>query len=133
MTDRVDLINILQLSFTLRNSIKDIVQSTSADPAGSAFSAGLVNYKAEVKLGDIHHTVILIHNNHTAGAHNRAKFFQMLIVDGSVQMVLCNHSAGGSAGLHSLKLFPICNSPSDIVHNLSEGRSHRHFHQTGVS
>jgi hypothetical protein len=53
--------------------VEDVVHLVGADPAGGALAAGLVHAELQVELGDVHHAVVLVHDDQAAGAHHRAE------------------------------------------------------------
>src|SRR5699024_6534017 len=96
------------------------------------FAAGLFHGEFQEELGDVHHTVILIHNDQTAGTHHGTDGKQVVIVNGDVEMLSRNTSAGRTAGLCRLEFLSVGNSAADLLDNLPQGGSHRDLHQTGI-
>src|SRR6056297_1328635 len=133
MANRFDLIKIFHLALTLGYSIEYIVKGTPAHTTGSAFTAGFVNSEPKVKLRHIDHTVVLIHYNHTTGAHNRPKFLEVYIIDRSIEVILGDDTPRRTSRLDRLKLFTVGDTAADIKDYFPESCSHRHFYQAGVS
>ena len=80
----------------------------------------------------IHHTVILIHDNESAGTHHGADGEQVIIVNRDIEVLSRDTSAGRSAGLCCLELLAVWNAAADLVNNGAQCGSHGNFHKTGV-
>ena len=61
-----ELLDIINFTLTLGDSVEDLVHSSGTDTAGSTLTAGLINSEVEEELSDINHTVVLVHNDKTA-------------------------------------------------------------------
>ena len=100
--------------------------------AGRAFAAGFGLGEIQEKPGDLHHAVVFIQDHHAAGAHDGADPLQGVIIDGQVQKLGGNASAGRTAHLHGLEFPSLGNAAADIKDHVLDGRADGHFHQAGV-
>ena len=61
-------IQILQLAFAVDDPLQNLQHPLGALTAGRTLTAGFTLGKAHEETGDLHHTGILTHDHHTAGA-----------------------------------------------------------------
>ena len=125
-------VQIFHLRLPFCNLFQNLQHTPCSDPAGRTFSAGFVYCKLQEKLGNIHHTGVLIHNDQAAGTHHRTYGDQIIVVYGHIQMFRRNTSAGRASGLGRLELLPAGNASADLFHDLPQCSSHGDLHQTGV-
>ena len=129
----LDLLEILGLAVALCDLFKILAKSLGADTAGSTFTAALVNGEVQVELGNVHHAVILVHDDKSARAHHGADSVQRLIVDRSVDM-LCGYAAARrSARLGSLELLAVRDTAAYLLDDLAESGAHRYLNESDVS
>ena len=95
----LDGVQVLQGALAIGDLAQQVVQPLGADPAGDALAAGLVHAELQEELGDVHHTVVLVHDDQAAGAHHGANGGERVIVDGGVDELGGDTAAGGAAGL----------------------------------
>ncbi len=127
-----DFIQILHGTLSLGDFIEHLVQALGTNPAGCTFAAALVHGKFQEELCNIHHAVVFVHDNQSARAHHRADRNQIIIVNRDIIVLCGNTAAGRSAGLCRLKFLAVGNSAADFFNHLTQGCTHRDFHQTGV-
>ena len=99
------------------NTAQDFLQTLGTDTAVDTLTAGLVLGEVQEELGHTHHAGGLVHNDHTAGAHDGAGSAQSLVVDDGVQQVSGDTAAGGAAQLHSLELMTVADAAGDTEDN----------------
>ena len=87
-------------------------------PARYALAAGLLLKKFKKIPGDVHHTCILIHYDHAAGAHHGTGFREVFEIHGKVQKRFRDTTTGRSSGLYRLEFFLLKYSAADIENNL---------------
>ena len=121
------------LSAAAFGDLVEIVEEfASADAAGSALSAALIDGEVEVELGDVDHAVRLVHDDQAAGTHDRTDLGEALEVDLRIEELGRNDTAGRTAGLRSLELMAATDTATDVEDDLAEGRSHRNLDEAGV-
>ena len=128
----LELVDILHLALAGCDLIEYLKQSLGTYTARSTLTAGLVNGELKVELGDIHHTGILVHNDKSARAHHRAKSYEVIIVDRSVDILSRDTSAGRTACLCSLELLAVWYAAADLLDNFTQGSTHRYLNKTYV-
>jgi hypothetical protein len=128
----LQLIQVFQRSLALGDLIQDLIHTSCSDTAGRTFSAGFIHSELQEKLGDIHHTVVFIHDDQSAGAHHGADLQQVVVVDGDIHIFCRDASAGRTAGLGSLELLPVGDAAADLFDDGTESCSHGDFHQPGI-
>ena len=129
----MDLLDILLLALALGDLLKDVAETLSADTAWSTLSAGLINCEVEVELSYVDDTVILVHYNHSTGTHHGTDSLESAEIDRRIEVLLCDNTAGRTAGLHSLELLAMGDSAADIIYDLAERCSHRNLYKTRVA
>ena len=130
--DRLELLDVVFNTATVGNLIEVVEKLTTADTAGRALTAALIDREVEVELGDIDHAVGLVHNDQAAGTHDRADLGEVLVVDRSVEELGRNNTARRTARLSSLKLVAAADAAADIEDDFAERRAHGNFDKTGV-
>ena len=130
--DRLELLDVVFDTATVGNLIKIVEKLTTADTAGRALAAALIDREVEVELGDIDHAVGLVHNDQAAGTHDRADLGEVLVVDRSVEELGRNDTARRTARLSGLELVTAADTAADIKDDFAERRTHRNFDKTGV-
>ncbi len=85
--------------------------------AGIALTTRFFFEKIEKISGHIHHAGILVHDNHTAGAHHGADFRQLIKVDAQIQVLFRDTSARRTAGLNRFELLLFGYSAADVINN----------------
>ena len=98
----------------------------------NTLSAGFLGGKIKEKLSHTYHTGCLIHNNHSARAHNCARSTERLIVDYCVKKLCGNTAAGRTAHLNSFEFLAVLYSAADVKYNVSERFAHRYFNKTAL-
>ena len=126
------LIQIRHVGLPLGDLCKDLQHTLGADPAGGTFAAGFLYRKFKKKFGNIHHTVVFIHNDQAAGAHHGADGNQIVIVNGNIKMFGWDTAAGGAAGLGRFEFLSVWNTASDLINNRPQRSSHGNFYQPRV-
>ena len=97
-----------------------------------ALAAGLLGGEIEEKARHLYHTGGFIHDDHAAGAHDRACRTQGFIINDGIELFRWDTAAGGAAHLPSLE-FPItANAAADAENDVPQGFAHRDFHQTAL-
>jgi len=99
--------DITCLALTLGDPFKDIQHSASAQAAGHTFTAGFILDKIHEKTGHIDHASVFIHADQTARSHDRAQFYQGLVVDWRVEVGPGQTATRWSASLGGLEFFAI--------------------------
>ena len=94
--------------------------------------AAIYETKFKEEFGNVYHTVILIHNDQTAGAHHGTYGNQVVIVNGDIKVFSRDTAAGRSAGLRRLELFAVWDAAADLFDHFTKRGSHRNFYQTGI-
>ena len=69
-----------------------------------AFATGFSLCKAHEETGNLYHTGMLIHDNHSAGSYDCIKFLYGIKIKRFIQMLLRQTSARRSADLYGFKL-----------------------------
>ena len=65
-------VEVFHRALALGDFVENLVQPLVTHPARRAFPAGFLHREVEVELGHGYHTVVLVHDNHTAGTHHGA-------------------------------------------------------------
>ena len=125
-------LDIAVLALAFANAVEDFQHAARADAAGGALAAAFIHGEIQEEAGDVHHTVVLVHDDHAAGAHHGAGRDQVVIVHGGVEHVRGQAAARGAAGLHGLERLAAGNAAADFVNDLAQRGAHRHFHKAGV-
>ena len=97
---------------------QDLQEPLGADPAGNALTAGLGLGELQEELGNIDHTVGLVQDHHTAGAHHRSHGFQAFIIDRQIDMLLRDAAARGAAGLDGLEQPVALDAATDVENDV---------------
>ncbi len=74
--------HLLERSFACRDVLQDFMHSLGALSTREAFSARFILQEFHEVLRDIDHAGVLIHDDHAARAHDRARLGQAVVVDG---------------------------------------------------
>ena len=132
IADFLQLIQILQSTLTLGNLCQDLQHTAGTNAAGCALAAGFITDELHVELGNVHHAVVLVHDDGTTGTHHGALGYQIVKIDGLIQSFCGQTAAGGAAGLDGLKLLSIGDTAANIIDQFPEGGTHGNLHQTHV-
>ena len=124
--------DVPRLSFSSSNPVEDLQHPFGANSAGGAFSAGFLLNKVQIEPGGIHHAGVLVHDNQTAGPHNRTQRGQGFIVQRRIDIFRSDTAAGRTARLRGFELLSVGNPPTDGINHLRQRGPHGHFYQTGV-
>ena len=111
---------------------EDVVHLPGADPARRALAAGFVLHELGEEPGDVHHADRLVHHDQAAGAHDRARFLDRVVVDRQVEVPRRDASARRPSHLRGLEVPPVRDPAADAVDDLAQGGSHRHLDEAGV-
>ena len=111
------------------DGLQDLPHLRDPFAAGGTLPARFILQEGEEEAGEIHHAVVFVHHDHAAGAHHRADFDQLVVVDRQVQVLLSQDPARRAAGLHAFELFAVLDAAADIVDDLAERRAHGHLDQ----
>ena len=130
--DVLHLDDVILGAATFGDLVEIVEELASADAAGSALSAALIDGEVEVELGDVDHAVRLVHDDQAAGTHDRTDLGEALEVDLRIEELGWDDAAGRTAGLSSLELMAATDTATDVEDDLTEGRSHRNFDEAGV-
>ena len=121
------LIKVLHLGSALGNLLQDFQHTLCPDTACGTLAAGFLNRELQEELGNIHHTVILVHDNQTAGTHHGTDGEQVVIVNGDIKVLCRDTSAGRTAGLGSLELLAVWDAAADFLDDRAQCGSHGNF------
>ena len=130
--ETLEALDVFHRAPAVRDAVEDLQHAAVADAAGRTLAAGLVHGEFEEELRDGDHAVVLIHDDHAAGAHHRSGRREAFVVDGDVQVLLGEAAAGGAAGLDGLELLAALDAAADVVDDLAERRAHRDFDEADV-
>jgi hypothetical protein len=130
--DGANALDVAFFSAAAGQAVENLQHLIAADPAGGAFSAGLVNAEAEVEPRHFHHRIVLVHHDHAAGAHDRAKLLQAFVADLRVEQVLGNHAAGRAAGLHGLDGLAAEDAATEVEDDIAQGDAERNLDELGM-
>ena len=119
-------------AIALAYPLKSFSQAHSADAAGDALPARLVCCEIKKEFCHAHHAGALVHNDHSARAHYRARCRKSLVVYNRVGKLRGDASAGRAAELNALELFAAAYSAADIKNNISERLAHRYFNKSAA-
>ena len=112
--------------------VEIVEELASADAAGSALSATLIDGEVEIELRDVNHAVRLVHDDETAGAHDRTDLGEAFEVNLRIEELGRDDAAGRTARLRRLELVAAADAAADVEDDLAEGRSHRNLDEAGV-
>src|SRR5208337_1954903 len=101
--------------------------------AGNALAAGFGHAELHEVARHVHHAGAVVHDDHAAGAHDRAEFPERFIVHGEFEELLRDAAAGRPAGLHGFEFVAFGDATTDLINDLAEGRAHGHLDQTNVA
>ena len=130
--DRLELLDVVFDTATVGDLVEVVQKLASADAAGRALAAALIDREVEIELGDVDHAVGLVHDDQAAGTHDRADLGEILVVDRSVEELGRNDAARRTARLSSLELVAAADAAADIEDDFAERRTHGNFDKTGV-
>ena len=91
-------------AFASGDPFEDFQHSLGADPAVVTLTAGFVAGEVQEVSRHVNHTGIFVHNDHTAGAYNRAGLVDIFVCNRRVDQACRNTAAGWSAHLHRFEL-----------------------------
>ncbi len=128
----LDGVQVLQGAVAIGDLGEQVVEPLGADAAGRALAAALVHAELQEELGDVHHAVVLVHDDEAAGAHHGADGGEGLVVDGGVDETGGDAAAGGAAGLGGLELLAVRAAAADVLDDGAQGGAHGGLHQAGV-
>ena len=111
----MQLVDVALLAPALGDGLQHFLEAQGPFPAGGAFAAGLVPGEVQEVLGDVHHAILFIHDDHAAGTHDGAQGRQGVIVHRGVQELLGDAAARGAAGLHRLDGPVAGDAAADVV------------------
>ncbi len=83
--------------------LEQVVHLHRTRPARGALAAALIHGELHEELGDVGHADLVVHDDETAGAHDRSELTQALVVDGCVEELGRDAAAGRSTGLCSFE------------------------------
>ena len=109
------LIQVSHIGLSLGDLCEDFKHTFGADTAGSTLAAGFLHSKFQEEFGNVYHTVILIHNDQTAGAHHGTDGNQVVIVNGDIKVFSRDTAAGRSSGLCGLELLSAGDAAADFL------------------
>ena len=130
--DVLHLDDVVLSAATFGDLVEIVEELASADAAGSALTAALIDREVEVELGDVNHAVRLVHDDQAAGPHDRTDLGEALEVNLRVKELGRDDAAGRTAGLSSLELVTATDAAADVKDDLAEGRSHRNLDEARV-
>src|SRR5690606_1474036 len=84
--ERLQLVDVLHFALAFHNALQNLQHALGADTAGGTLAAAFIHGKVQEVAGDVHHAVVFIQHDHTAGAHHGADGYQRVILDGDVQV-----------------------------------------------
>ena len=128
----LELVQVLHGSLAFGDAGEDLKHALGSDAARCALSAGLVADELHVELGHVDHTVVLVHDDGSAGTHHGSLGNEVVEVDRLVEVLGSQTSARRSACLDGLELLAAGDSSADVVDQLPEGCSHRDLDQSDV-
>ena len=126
------LIKIGHFTSALYDFLQNLQHSLGALTARNALAAALPLGKAHEETGNLYHTGILVHNNQSAGAHNGIQLLHGIKIKRRIQLILDQTSAGRTTDLYTLKCSTTLKTAADIIDDLTERGSHRHFNKACV-
>ena len=130
--DRLELLDVVFDTATVGDLVEIVQKLASADAAGRALAAALIDREVEIELGDVDHAVGLVHDDQAAGTHDRADLGEVLVVDRSIEELGRNDAARRTARLGRLELVAATDAAADVEDDLAQGRTHRNFDKAGV-
>ena len=132
MAQIFELVKILKRCVARRYLFEHFEQAFCADAARRTFAAGFVYGKIEEELGNIHHTVVLVHYYESARAHHTAYRRKIVVVNGSIHKRSRYASARGAACLSSLKLFAAGYAAAYLLNYFAESCTHGDFDKSRI-
>ena len=75
-----ELVDVALLAPALGDGLQHFHEAQSPFPARGAFAAGLIPGEVQEILGDVHHAILFVHDDHAAGTHDGAQGRQGVVV-----------------------------------------------------
>jgi len=123
---------VAPVTTALDEPVEDVQQLLEAFPARHALAARLLGEKLQEVARDVDHAGPVVHDDHAAGAHHRARLGQPLVVDGQVEQGLGDAATRGAAGLDRLERAVAEDPTTDVEDDPAQGRPHRQLDEAGV-
>ena len=113
----------------LREAVQDAQRLVEAHTAWHALAAGLGARELDEVARHVDHAVVFVHDDHAAGAHDRAQLRERLVVDRRVEHLGRDAAAGGAARLHGLDVAAVRAALADVVDEARQWRAQGHLHE----
>src|SRR5215470_4951049 len=124
--------NVLGASRAICNFLEQTIHLIRPHAARDTFAAGFGHAEIHEVLGDVHHAGGLVHDDHSAGTHDRSSLSQGLIIDWHVQILGRQTTSGRAARLYGLELTTVWDTATHIENNFAQSDAHRNFDETCV-
>ena len=130
--DMLDLVKVLHAPLALGDAREQLEHTFAAHSAGDTLATRLCCGKSQEELGQLYHTGILVHDDHTTGAHHGACLTERVKIDLEVQARGGQTTTQRTTRLHGLEMLVIENAATDVKDDLAHGDAHGDLDQTGV-
>src|SRR5574344_365139 len=125
-------IEILKRAFVGDDALQDLQHALCALAAGDALAAAFILREVHEEARRLDHAGVLVHDDETAGADDRADLLERVEVKRHIEVLLRQAAAGRTADLHGLELLAVLDAAANIENDLAQRRPHRDLHKTGV-
>src|ERR1035437_8475592 len=118
--------------FAIRNFVEEVVHLHRARAAGNALAAGFIHAEFHEEARDLHHVRAVVHDDHAARTHDRAKLAERFVIHRRVEMLRGNATARWPARLHGFYLAAVRRAGAHFLDDDAQRRAHWNFDQPGV-
>ncbi len=129
---KLKLLNVSLDAFALRDALKYFEHALRSYFAEGAFSAGFCLSEVEEVARYVDHAVVLVHDDHAAGAHDSAGRGERVIVDYGINVVSGDTAARWAAHLHGLKGLARGGATADSEYDVLYRCAYRDFDKAAV-
>jgi hypothetical protein len=110
--------NILWLALTGLDAFKDLQHALRPNTAGWALTAGFLLSEGKEVVSNIYHARVLVHHDHSAGAHDATGRGQRLVIYWRVEHAGGDTTARWSTRLDGFDLLVIEDPAADVKYDL---------------
>ena len=125
-------IKVFHDALSLGDAFQDFKHPFRADAAEGALPAGLFLDEGQEEFGDVDDACRLVHNHHSAGAHDSARGIYGFIVYRGVEQRFRDAASRGASELDCLELLVLRDAPGDVKDDLAKRHPHRNLREAAL-
>ena len=123
---------MLDVAPSFRDIFKYLVHSLGSLATGKALPARFVFEKIHEIPGDVDHAGFLVHDDHSAGTHDRSGFDQAVVIDREIEHSLWNAPPRRPTRLNRFDRRFSDGPAPHVFNHFPDRNAHRHFNETRV-